>query len=196
MRPNMHTVPREDIRHEWSKKVSDGGSMIKHVIYGCLLAFYLLAVVSKADELFVFITRDPNGTNLIQTWCGHPVTSDDLKSKMGQLVKHDLCNQWKMPLRFTSDITVKDLFSTIEALHSAGLTNLSLQRVSNAVPRDKTNKREVTLTIEDYSQEPVLVMPRILWMDSGTNRNSSSNRRMEGKLTVDPDDLPVNTDGL
>ena len=159
-----------------------------------------LTLTCGASEIFVFLVQDKNSTNLITTWCGHPLSPEQFQQKISQVGKVANINKFRFPIRFTPETTFRELFSVVDVFHVSGITNISLQMVSNPVPGEEAVKNKKTVFFEDYSRERPIIIPGFIYRaTSGTGARKPSVPIDRGSEKVEPDseeDIQVDTGGL
>lgn len=171
--------------------------MKNKVVFLCMLVQSLILMnVYGADITFIYVTMDSDGTNIVRTLFDKRHSLEQFTAKIVELGRRENFNEYRLPVRFTGDVPLAEFVSTQKMLHSAGLTNLYFQLVSNPAPRIQANKPPIVIEIEDCSAEPAVRRSR-LFNQSSINSNSSTNcQRNKGEKHPDPDDIRVDTQGL
>ena len=114
----------------------------------------LSSLTCGADEASMHLTRDQNSTNLITTWRGQSISPEQLRRNIEQVGRVAHIYNYKLPIRFSPEITFQELLSVVDTVYAAGVTNISLQLVSNPVPSKAASKNKTEIVIQDYSREP------------------------------------------
>ena len=136
MKGGYRLIEQVCLRNTWGVQMKTVFAVIAATV------FMSLTLTCGASEIFVLLTHDKNSTNLITTWCGRPLSPDQFQQKIAQVGKMANINNFKFPIRFTPDNTFRELFSVIDVFHVSGITNISLQMVSNPVPGEEAVKNK------------------------------------------------------
>jgi len=168
----------------------------KAVIICMLVQSLVLTNLYGADITFIYITMDIDNTNVVRTIFGERQSFEQFTTKIEELGRREGFNEYRLPVRFTGDVTLAEFVSTQKMLQSAGLTNLYFQLVSNPVPRIQPHKPPIVIEIEDCSAEPAVRMSRWLYQSSINSNSPTKYQNKKGEKCPDPDDIRVDTQGL
>jgi hypothetical protein len=170
-----------------------------------LKAIALVSLISQtlacqASEKFVYLVRDSASTNLLMTWCGNPLPPEQFRQQLERIGRISHMYSHNIPVRFDPGITFGELFSVVDTVYAAGVTNISLQMVSNPVPREEAVKNKTTILIEDCSREPPIIIPSFIYrttLGTGVRKPSIPMGLVNEKTEQDSEtDIPVDTGGL
>ena len=162
---------------------------MKTIVYMCFLGILLFPMQVTSDEVFVYLFRDQSFGKTTWTWCGHPLSVDQFKEKIETVGKASQANNYRLPVRFRPEVSFQEILSVVAILSSAGITNTSLQLVSNPVPVRQGMRKEPIL-IENFSDEPTLTVPSAIYKsNSGAEKTPVRETEKEGNLVNGTDGL-------
>ena len=114
-------------------------------LYTALVFFFPKLVISA--EIYVFLFHDYNSTNLVQTWCGKPLSQDRFKAKIIQAGSVSNINDFTFPIRVRPEITVEELLSVVNIFNSSGITNISVQMTASSCPKNEKDPQKMHVVV-------------------------------------------------